>query len=70
LLGNSSDIFVINVTSSTAQFILSRSQIILSGGLTANHVLLYIPGTEGMLNFQSRNGGEWDAFGSAAGYRN
>ncbi len=41
---------VINVTSPTASFSLSSSQIVLSGELTAARVIFNFPGTEGMLN--------------------
>ena len=41
---------VINVTSPTASFSLSSSQIVLSGELTADRVIFNFPGTEGTLN--------------------
>jgi choice-of-anchor A domain-containing protein len=50
LNGNSTDLFVINVTSPTAGFILASSQIVLSGELTADRVIFNFPGTGGMLN--------------------
>jgi hypothetical protein len=49
LSGNSTDTFLINVTSPTALFVLNNSKILLSGGLTPNHVLLNFPGTGGNL---------------------
>ena len=50
LTGNSTDTFIINVTSPTANFVLNNSKIILSGGLTANHVTVNFPGTGGSLS--------------------
>jgi len=50
LVGSATDTFVINVTSPTAGFTLSTSQIVLSGGLTSDHVIFNFPGTGGMLN--------------------
>jgi uncharacterized repeat protein (TIGR01451 family) len=50
LNGHSTDTFIINVTSPTANFVLNNSKILLSGGLTANHVTVNFPGTGGSLS--------------------
>jgi hypothetical protein len=50
LSGNSTDTFVINVTSPTANFVLNNAKILLTGGLTANHVTVNFPGTGGSLS--------------------
>jgi hypothetical protein len=50
LSGSSTDTFVINVTSPTASFVLNNAKILLTGGLTANHVTLNFPGTGGSLS--------------------
>jgi choice-of-anchor A domain-containing protein len=50
LSGNSTDTFIINVTSPTANFVLNNSKILLTGGLTANHVTVNFPGTGGSLS--------------------
>jgi hypothetical protein len=50
LNGHSTDTFIINVTSPTASFVLNNAKILLSGGLTANHVTLNFPGTGGSLS--------------------
>ena len=51
LVGNNSgtDVFLINVKSPTALFALNNSKILLSGGLTANHVILNFPVMGGSL---------------------
>jgi len=56
LVGSSCDVFVINVTSPTADFILNGGQIVLSGGLTSDHVIFNFPGTGGMLKIYKPNG--------------
>jgi len=50
LVGNSTDVFVINVTSPTAKFILSSTKIVLSGGVTSDRLTFNFPGTGGMLS--------------------
>ena len=51
LVGNNTgtDVFLFNVTSPTALFVLNNAKVLLSGGLTANRVLFNFPGGGGSL---------------------
>jgi uncharacterized repeat protein (TIGR01451 family) len=51
LVGNNTgtDVFLINVTSPTALFVLNNAKVLLSGGLTANRVVFNFPGGGGSL---------------------
>jgi hypothetical protein len=57
LIGNSTDTFLINVTSPTALFVLNGVHVILSGGLTPNHVVFNFPGTGGTVQVFKQNSG-------------
>ena len=51
LVGNNTgtDVFLINVTSPTALFVLNNAKVLLSGGLSANRVVFNFPGGGGSL---------------------
>lgn len=51
LVGNNTgtDVFLINVTSPTALFVLNNAKVLLSGGLTANRVVFNFPDGGGSL---------------------
>jgi hypothetical protein len=57
LAGNPPDTFVINVTSPTALFVLNGVQVILSGGLTPNHVAFNFPGPGGTVQVYKQTAG-------------
>jgi hypothetical protein len=57
LVGNSTDTFLINVTSPTALFVLNGVDVILSGGLTPNHVIFNFPGTGGTVQVYKQTAG-------------
>jgi hypothetical protein len=57
LVGNATDTFLINVTSPTALFVLNGVQVILSGGLTPNHVVFNFPGPGGTVHVYKQNTG-------------
>jgi hypothetical protein len=45
--GNSTDLFVINITGASGALQFSQSQIVLTGGVTANHVIFNLPNDNG-----------------------
>ena len=57
LVGSSTDTFLINVTSPTALFVLNGVKVILSGGLTPNHVVFNLPGTGGTVQVYKQTSG-------------
>ena len=57
LVGSSTDTFLINVTSPTALFVLNGVKVILSGGLTPNHVIFNLPGTGGTVQVYKQTSG-------------